>query len=683
MNTLPKELDTLRQALCSGARCIVVTGAAGTGKTTLVKGLLPIIRELGLSPLLAAPTGRAAKVLEQRTGCQARTIHSTIYQCGDVPEEDTDGLAVRWRFRIREETPPSTVMIVDEASMVGFAVRSDEHLVFGTGSLLSDLVSFLGVRRPECRNALVFVGDPFQLPPVGEGNGVPPALRLETLARLVGTPPVEIRLETVHRQAGDSGILLEAEAMRASRARGDYGRFSLHEHPDVSFVRSPDPLRDYHPEKGLSDKIVIAQTNEAVRSYNAAVRRMLGRTEAFPVAGERLVSLRNTRTPHEALSVDFMNGDFLEVVSDSGEGFSETGYYREKGGTETVAILFSYRKLALRWCYEADRPPVEVWANVTPLLSDKWRESGPKANIALYNAVRSRLRAKHPGVSREEMANLLKTDVFLNAPVVDFGYAVTCHKAQGGEWDDAWVDYRHTEKASTEGFFRWAYTATTRARRRLHVICAPVWDALTAVLGARIAEVAAAPRPVPVPDGGIAALLARFGLRGGGPVPRPYAVRIPVTDSLGGQAGYVDLFYRGNRRVSGLSVHLADSAAGAALQTAAQCLGGTSIDLALGGTPVAPVAEPPKPAAAASGEVLECHAETAARVLAAAEKAGLRLTGARSLTPFQLRFLVESELGAGYADFYFDKRRAVTNMGSNGVSAADLQKLNGILAHGE
>ena len=189
------ECERIVGELKSGRRCVLLRGAAGTGKTTLVRELLPCIRELGYRPFLMAPTGRAAKVLELRTGIGARTIHASIYDPPSEPTWDEKLQTWRWKFGLQGTIPGDAVIVVDESSMVGLSVHADENLVFGTGSLLKDLVTWSGIRLPECRNRLVFVGDPYQLPPIGDA-GAPPALDPSTLRDLTGHEPLVVELKT-------------------------------------------------------------------------------------------------------------------------------------------------------------------------------------------------------------------------------------------------------------------------------------------------------------------------------------------------------------------------------------------------------------------------------------------------------------------------------------------------------
>lgn len=449
-------LATIKADLASGIRAFIVKGAAGTGKTMLIGQLIPFLEEMRYDVKLLAPTGRAAKMIKIRTQHPAATIHSAIFRISDKPQDGTsEGGDLKWVFPLKTERPARTAFIIDEASMVGSARHVDGILQFGSGSLLQDLVVYSGIGYPDSDNLVFFVGDPYQLPPVNEKVGIPPALDEKNLAGLIGFRIATVELTTVHRQTRDSGILAEANKIRMAIAYRLYGSFCYGRHPDIHEVDEDAVERLYHPEHGLNDKIILAFTNERVWELNGKVRKMLGRKGALPENGERLLSLRNTMVAvggdGERREASFMNGDMLHVLSVDANSLERLeGFYRPKGGTETLRYEFTFCRMRVGWLYDYSQEDVEAWVNVTPILSEEYRKNPEYAAMALYVAVVQRIRARYQlgygKADEERLHELLKRSAFYHAPLVTFGYAITGHKAQGGEWNEVWIDYRHSHR---------------------------------------------------------------------------------------------------------------------------------------------------------------------------------------------------------------------------------------------
>lgn len=678
-------LDRMADALADGVRVFVVRGAAGTGKTTLIGRLIQQLKDIRYDVALLAPTGRAAKMIQLRTRHEACTIHSSIYKIDEKPQEgQAESGDLRWVFPLKTESRARTCFIVDEASMVGSALHNDGILQFGTGSLLQDLVDYSGVGRPNSDNLLVFVGDPYQLPPVKEKTGDPPALDERHLSGLTGCRVFSVELTVVHRQNKDSGILAEANRLRSLIACRLFGSFQYRPHPDIHVAEESAFEQLYHPETDLNDKIVIAYTNERVWSFNSRIRKMLGHSAILPEPGEHLMSLRNTTVgiggEREAR---FMNGDLLQVISvDPSQTVRLEGFYRPKGAEKAFRYEFVFCKMTVGWLYETDQSDAEVWVNVTPITSAAYRENAEYASIALYVAVSERIRQKfglgQSKADEEKLREYLKRSQFYHAPWVTFGYAVTGHKSQGGEWNEVWVDYRYQQNRMTEDYFRWMYTVTTRARKLLFVLAPPCFDDLADALSRGIERLegteAAAPSALPAGASlSLFAILSRHGYVAGEVIRRPYSVRVQISkqDDPFAEMGTLDFNYNGKNVVS--YVRLAFPGASDGLGADIAALKGRNLRTVMpeetgsgGGMEATPVIE-----------VSEPQAGLRDRLLAAAEKAGLRVLGMKSLTANHLRLELSSELGEGYVDFYIDGKGRVTEMGSMTVGAACLKKLRG------
>lgn len=653
----------------SGQRCFMIMGAAGTGKTTFIKSLLPVLQGLGLNPMLMAPTGRAAKMMQQRTGWSARTIHSSIFKVPDRPELDGDDTFAKFIFPLKQDCPPEAAIIVDEASMVALSHQNNDLFQFGSGSLLEDLITYSGIRQETCSNIIIFVGDSCQLNPVGEKCKIPPALDPVRLKELLGFEPVVMELTKIHRQGENSGILDEAMRIRAGLVHGRFDLFKYREHPDVSIV-DEDALKErYNPEVNLDDKIIIAQKNDDVWDYNQTVRSLLHRDAVVLGEGERLMSLRNTRVPigEDGYEEAFMNGDFLKVEAIAqGDPIVISGFYRVKNSPQPMRFEFTFRKLTVSWIYENDRDPVTIWVNVTPLVSADWRENQDYASIALYNGIRKLIRDKFPGRSAKEIEEKMKESVLLRAPIVTYGYAITGHKSQGGEWKDVWVDYRYAQNRQTDEYFRWAYTVTTRAKKCLYAITPPCFDNLSDILDV------AAPSIIDVKNGvesrPLVEVVDSFEWKVARVVARPYAYRVhiekkDVPAEVVPAGCYVDLTFNGKNFVTNVSLHLQGD--DEAFVNEAKALVGMSVRAALEGCDPSGTGRSinPKPSSAKELPIHKVHVETVNRVKESASAAGYTLVSAGSINEYQLRISLEYPKGAGYFDVCFDGKGRVSKLG--------------------
>lgn len=658
-----------REAYRSGQRCFMVMGAAGTGKTTFIKSLIPVLQDLGLSPMLMAPTGRAAKMMQQRTGWTARTIHSSIFKVPDKPELDDNDTYAEFIFPLKQNCPPEAAIIVDEASMVALSHQNNELFQFGSGSLLEDLLTYSGVRQANCSNIVVFVGDSCQLNPVGEKCKIPPALDPVKMHELLGYEPSVMELTTVHRQGTNSGILEEAMRIRSGLTRGKFDLFKYREHPDVTIVDENALEERYCPEIDLDDKIIIAQKNDDVWDYNKTIRGLLHRDAVTIVEDERLMSLRNTRVPigEDGYEESFMNGDFLKVAAlPPDDPIVVSGFYRARHSQHAMHYEFTFRKMTVSWVYEPEREPVTIWVNVSPIVSSDWRENQDYASIALYNGIRKLIRQRFPNCSGDEISEKMKSSVLLRAPLVTYGYAITGHKSQGGEWKDVWVDYRYAQNRQTDDYFRWAYTVTTRARKCLYAITPPCFDNLYDILNI------AAPSVVDVKNGmqarPIVEIAASFGWKVCQVVPRQYAYRVfiqktTVPPEVAPSGCYVDLIFNGKNLVTNVSLNIKER--DEAFLNEAKTVVGMSIRAVLVNAcpSAADAAHPSRSAESHELPIHSVHLDTVSRIKTAVEAAGFVLASVGSVSEYQLRSTVEYPQGRGFFDVYFDGKGRVSKLG--------------------
>lgn len=419
----------------------ILNGYAGTGKTSVMGALVRTLRQVGIPTVLMASTGRAAKVFANFTGMPACTIHRKIY---GSPTMGPDG---RLQARLCPNPHVNTVFIVDEASMIG------EESETSANSLLDDLVMYVysGIN---CH--LILLGDTAQLPPVGSlASPAMEPLRLKDMGLRV-TRAVMTR--TV-RQKERSGILYNATWLRRAMLASPLPEPVLTESPfpDISIAdpeELEDTLRRSFAQYGEEQTIIITRSNRRAVDFNLALRRIVYDREEVLAKGERLVLAKNNYFwTRENRDIDFLANGETAVV--------EEVYATEKRDD----VLFADVRLYLPDLGAS----VEAKLNLESLTSETAglpREIAQKVlDRALYDAG-----AQNGSLTAQKKA--LRTDPYHNALQVKYAYAVTCHKAQGGQWASVFVDmgYIPPEAYGTLDFYRWLYTAVTRATSHLTFI---------------------------------------------------------------------------------------------------------------------------------------------------------------------------------------------------------------------
>jgi exodeoxyribonuclease-5 len=421
---------------------MLIKGYAGTGKTTLLKSLVKTLNSLKQKSVLLAPTGRAAKVLTAYSGHPAWTIHKKIYR----QKSGSDGLG---EFVLDRNLHKNTCFIVDEASMIGD--RSPDSF-FGTGDLLRDLVDYVEAGS-HCR--LVLVGDTAQLPPVG--LDMSPALNPERL-EAYGYRIRAIELTDVVRQAEDSGILYNATSIRKLIRDGlpEYPLFNFDSFPDVKLISGTELLEcisSSYDQYGSSDTIVVTRSNKRANKFNAGIRsQILWREEQLSPGDLLMVVKNNYFWKDDEKRIDFIaNGDIIKVV--------KVQTTEEAHGHRFANILVTlpdYRDIEMEVKVLLDVIDLE-----TPSLDYKQQKT-------LYLSVAE----DYPDESsKRKVADKISTDPYYNALQVKFAYAVTCHKAQGGQWKSVFLDQGYfTDEMLSLDYLRWLYTAFTRASEKLYLV---------------------------------------------------------------------------------------------------------------------------------------------------------------------------------------------------------------------
>lgn len=452
---------------------LILRGPAGTGKTTLIREISQRLSERRIPVVLMAPTGRAARILQQRTGRPASTMHRFLYQHHACKQFSIEGHAhtetYRMVFHLRANTDSAdTVYLVDEASMVSDVFQDDEFFQHGSGRLLKDLFHYVNPDHNDHHRKIIFVGDPCQLPPVGSNQS--PAMNAAYLHKEFGLSCRVYELNEVVRQNAESGILKHAWDLRDAIESQQFRRLDLCPiPPDVRHVDMEDILQSAGPEDML-----IGFSNTRVNQLNRMIREHRNGNPPHPLPGERMLCVRNLYRFQQPL----MNGDLAEVVDASPEVTTRVVPLNKpvNGVKKIVPITLRFRSIRLRWPTDQGE-----WIEESMMINENLLWSGaPRPDSdeckALYVDFLLRHKDLKPGT--ETFTEALRNDAWFNCAQIKFGYAVTCHKAQGGEWDQVFVDFEGRRNMDLETF-RWIYTALTRARKTLGLMHPPRVTALT------------------------------------------------------------------------------------------------------------------------------------------------------------------------------------------------------------
>ena len=422
----------------------LLKGYAGTGKTSLIGALVKTLDQLEQKCVLLAPTGRAAKVFAHYAGHPAFTIHKKIYRQRSFSNELDN-------FSINDNLHQHTLFIVDEASMIANDGLSGS--MFGTGRLLDDLVQYV-YSGQGCR--LMLIGDTAQLPPVGEEES--PALSANAL-KGYGLKVYEGMLTEVVRQLSDSGILWNATELRRYIAEEDF--FTLppirvEDFPDIKVIPGNEQIEaitDSYDHVGLDETIVVCRSNKRANIYNKGIRNtILFREEELETGDLLMVAKNNYYWTEGCKEIDFIaNGDIAEVRRVRRE--------REMYG-------FRFADVVLRFP-DYDDMELEV-----KLLLDTLHTDTPALPKEMNDKLFYSVLEDYADITiKRERMKKMKSDPYYNALQVKYAYAVTCHKAQGGQWKRVFLDQGYmTEDMLSPDYFRWLYTAFTRATETLYLV---------------------------------------------------------------------------------------------------------------------------------------------------------------------------------------------------------------------
>ena len=425
---------------------LLLKGYAGTGKTSLVGALVKTMSGLKQKSVLLAPTGRAAKVLSNYAGQQAFTIHKKIYR-QDAFSNDLSA------FHPSDNLHKDTLFIVDEASMISNQ-GIDSHY-FGSGRLLDDLVHYV-YSGENCR--LMLMGDTAQLPPVMQVES--PALQADIL-KGYNLQVDEIQLTVVVRQDLNSGILYNATLLRDSLRNNRveiYPKLTVKGFADIQMINGSElieAISNAYSKDGLDDTIVISRSNKRANIYNNGIRNQILYREEELSTGDRLMIVKNnyfwTRNNKE---IDFIaNGEIVQVLRVRNESH-----------------LYGFRFCDVTVRFQDYDMELDI-----KILLDTLQTEAPALPKELNDKLFYTILEDYQDISTKSgKMKKMKENPHYNVVQVKYAYAITCHKAQGGQWKNVFLDIGYmTEEMLGENFYRWLYTAMTRATDRLYLVNLP------------------------------------------------------------------------------------------------------------------------------------------------------------------------------------------------------------------
>ena len=460
--------------------CFILQGYAGTGKTFMMHWLTQELDKQSRSFSIAAPTGRAAKIIAQKTKQDASTIHKMIYATTRLKEYKQKNLknsqTFKYFFDINDNGDDAdTVYIIDESSMISNHYSEGEFFRFGSGHLLNDLIKYIdtGIKPEQLRRKVIFIGDNAQLPPVRSKHS--PALDADYLKKEFGFSIQQHQLTEIIRQQENSGILHNATLIRDSIKNHTYNCLDLQtDKQDIHEVHIDKLLDTYiriNNQQLSLQSIIVCHSNNQAKDYNQLIRSYFFPKQETITQGDQVIIVANN---YNYPPVDLLNGDFATIIESSNQVETRTITIKKKddnGKVKSTEVPLAFRDVTLQ-LNQHDKVISITCKIYEPLLYSHEANVTSEETKALY--VDFCIRHKELKRGSPDFREALKSDPYFNAVRLKFGYAITCHKSQGGEWNHVFVDFRaNTMGKRSEGYFRWVYTAITRAARHLYAINAP------------------------------------------------------------------------------------------------------------------------------------------------------------------------------------------------------------------
>ncbi|WP_417431937.1 ATP-dependent DNA helicase [Halpernia sp.] len=471
-------IDELEKFLSDQTPCFLLKGYAGTGKTFLMKGLTDFLLQSKRNFVIAAPTGRAAKVISQKTKHKACTIHKTIYSSKELKEfktKDEDGTETfKFYFEVKiNDDPNNTVYIIDESSMISNVYSEGEFFRFGSGFLLKDLIKHINFDNNDHSKKIIFIGDNAQLPPVNMNFS--PALDGKYLQENCGLVSNEFELTEVVRQKADSGILHNATKIRQSLKENIFNKLDIEtDFKDINKTKYEELLPKYLQACNNTideETIIVAYSNSAVKGYNDFVRNHFFPNQKTITVGDKVILLSNN---YNYPQMELLNGDIGFVVEVSPTTESRTIPLKRKNSknvVEEINVPLTFRNVTITFSDENFRKHDIECKIIENLLYSHHRDLSSDELKALY--IDFKIRNKNLKIETQPFKDALRSDKYFNALRIKFGYAITCHKAQGGEWENTFLNCKTSMGYFNSSYFRWLYTGITRAKENLFTLDEP------------------------------------------------------------------------------------------------------------------------------------------------------------------------------------------------------------------
>jgi hypothetical protein len=482
-------LTKLEAFLSNQSKVFILKGYAGSGKTTILKGLIDYLETQEREVDVIAPTGKAAKVLREKTS-RGTTIHRGIYNFEQllplkIESEDIAEKSFHYFFPIADKSNINRVIIVDEASMVSNIKSHHELFTFGTGKLLDDLLSYAKIHTTS--NKIIFVGDPAQLPPVTDSKSL--ALDIDFFLSN-DIKAEETQMTDVLRQEESNIILSNATKIRELLLQEKRNTLKF-DYDETHFLNISDDLGpttfvEQFPKPKIGNSAIITYSNNQAFSNNIAIREKIFPSKKDITVGDVIVLNNNN---YHSYAFGLYNGDIAQVVTVSSETETQSAPVFITEGTNKVRknISLVFRNITLKFPNQDELIQCKI---IDSFLNNSNSSLSVAEMKALYiNFImrfgEKQTQRKNQGLpyfreGSEEFKDALKVDPYFNALKIKYAYSITCHKAQGSEWDTVFIDFRG-RIGLNDDCLRWSYTAITRAKQTCYCIHAPNFDSFDAI----------------------------------------------------------------------------------------------------------------------------------------------------------------------------------------------------------